>query len=1106
MSRKAPGEHTDPQAQPRISSFFSQKSSPTKKRPHGSETQSTTIDLTLDDSEIDEQPPIKKLKVKQSNAITDQWRFDNTQKSHAEGATLPVTEDQKKRRHEEFKRVLFGENNPFARHRRAQEQESQLDNDEPRDEQDDAGDSDQSDVAFKELTEMFSHKSSKEKGKARSTSSAKGKKKAEGEPGPSGQSYTPAELQSLKFIKDNPGVVLMIESGYKFYFYEDSASIASRELGIVAYPRRNLLTASIPVHRRDVHLKKYFRLLSQGYKVGIVEQIETAALKKASENRNTLFERKLTHLYTATTYVDELESVDDTEKHAAPPLVCFTEVSKGGDSSEDHVSIGMIVITPSTGDVVWDEFDDTVLRSELETRLVHTRPAELVLPEPGLSKLTEKVLKHFIGSATSGQRTRVERYRGAMEYTEAFDFVTNFYSDKTKAGSDDFKMDGILGVIANLPQQVVIALAHVIKYLSAFSIADAFLGARFFTKFTNRMHMLLNANTLTNLEVYQNQTDYTTRGSLMWILDRTVTKFGARLLKSWIGRPLTDQRALQDRIDAVEEVVTSSSEKLVALRQALKKLPDLAKGLCRIQYGKCSPQELAILLPAFNRVATAFDGIEEEPLGGFRSKLLNEIFVSTPKLKSPIQKYLGVVSLKDAAEGKKESLWTDPERFPALVHHELMIQTVETELTEELKRIRKILRKPSIQWTNVLGIEYLVEIKKSENREVPVSWELVSSTKYLRRYHTPEVKKLIQERARYKESLAAEATKAYSSFLEEIIQSHYSVLRDAVNKLAIADCLLSLAHVALQDGYVRPVFTDKNVLDIVDGRHPMVEALRSDPFVPNTVSIGGESPRNVIITGPNMGGKSSAVRMLALIAIMAQVGSYVPAKAARIGMCDGIITRMGASDELARGRSTFMVEMTETNEILKTATPKSLVILDELGRGTSTADGMAIADAVLHHLVENIKCKTLFITHYPLVAIDLERRFPDDVQNLHMGYTSDTRIDGRRDVTFLYRLTRGFAEESFGVECARLAGIPEHILNVATERSESCRASIESRSRVNRFVVGSANFLIALIKHASFRARRCAQLLDQCLADPQNVAALHTLRTKIESVLRSSYD
>ncbi|KAH0827010.1 muts domain V-domain-containing protein [Lanmaoa asiatica] len=1069
--------------QPRISSFFSQHPS---VHPH------STIDLTLEDPEVDSQPPIKKLKVEKAKSLADQWRFDSTRRPSVES---PITGDEndKKRRHEEFKRVLLAGNSSFARQRCHPDQPgAQLSEDESLQDQDDTSDSDVSDEAFKNLTEIFSHKPNNAKGKTRQVFSAKGRGTSE-RLGPSGQPYTPAELQAslidcLHIALNN----VLVQS----YLVHSHRQIASQELGIVAYRRRNLLTASIPVHRRDVHLKKsaldYFtfkvvlhriRLLSQGYKVGIVEQIETAALKKASETRNTLFERKLTHLYTATTYVDELGSVDDLDKHAAPPLVCFTEVPASGGTSEDHVSISMIAITPSTGDVIWDEFDDTIMRSELETRLVHTRPAELVLPEQGLSKLTEKVLRHFAGSIHSGQKIRIERYKNGMKFSVAFDFVTQFYSDRTKANSKDFSMDGILGIIATLPQQVIVSLAHAINYLSSFHIADAFLGARFFTKFANRAHMLLNATTLANLEVYQNQTDYTARGSLIWVLDRTTTKFGARLL--------------QERIDAIEEIITSPSEKLVALRQVLKKLPDLAKGLCRIQYGKCHPQELAILLPALNRVATAFDDFEEGSLGDFHSTLLNEIVLSLPKLKSPVQEYLGAISLKSAAEGKKESLWSDTRRFPTLAEYALMIQTVETELEEELKRsmasppswcnsgtdsnaVRKILRMPSLQWTSVLGIEFLVELKKSENRDHPVSWDLISSTRYCRRYHTPEVKNLIQERARYKESLAAEANKAYSAFLGEIAQSHYSLLRDAINKLAIADCLLSLAHIALQDGYVRPEFADEDGLDIIDGRHPMVEALRSDPFVPNSLSMGGESPRSVIITGPNMGGKSSAVRMVALIAIMAQVGSYVPARAARIGMCDGIITRMGASDELARGRSTFMVEMAETNEILKTATSKSLVILDELGRGTSTADGMAIADAVLQHLVENIKCKTLFITHYPLVAVDLERRFPDDVQNLHMGYTTDSRIDGRRDVTFLYRLTDGFAEESFGVECARLAGIPEHILSVATERSEACRTAIESRTKLSG-------------------ARRCAQLVEQCLTK-HDLTALQALHTRITSL------
>jgi len=229
--------------------------------------------------------------------------------------------------------------------------------------------------------------------------------------------------------------------------------------------------------------------------------------------------------------------------------------------------------------------------------------------------------------------------------------------------------------------------------------------------------------------------------------------------------------------------------------------------------------------------------------------------------------------------------------------------------------------------------------------------------------------------------------------------------------------------------------------------------------------------------------------MIALIAIMAQIGSYVPAQSVKLGMLDGILTRMGASDELARGRSTFMVEMSETSEILHAATSKSLVILDELGRGTSTVDGMAVASAVLQHLLQVTRCKTLFITHYPLVATDLETKFPKDVQNLHMGYAEDLRINGTREITFLYRLTHGIAKESFGVECARLAGLPEDILSIATQRSAAMQSIVEQRSKRNK-------------------ARKCACLLNQCIvnSDKETVrGSLEELQIMIDSLSMSNH-
>ncbi|KAF8652763.1 hypothetical protein AX16_004259 [Volvariella volvacea WC 439] len=1048
-ARKASGLGAN---QPRISSFFASTPSATAKR-----RASSPIDLT-NDSDLEE-PPAKKSRSelhsttaatspqrdqsssqKKGASAIEQWRFA----PHSPEKRSPKTQKQldvEKSRREEFRKRLLMDSEKFAR---KPPDETAPDTEEEKSE----SSGDDSDQAWKELSALFSNKGKGKATKGRTQPPAKrgSAKKAE-VIGPSGQPYTPLELQVVQLKKENPGTVLMVEVGYKYKFFGDDADIAAKELGMVSFNDRNFLVASIPVHRRDVHLKK---LLAQGYRVGIVNQVETAALKKASENRNAPFERRVTHLYTAATYVDELTSVDDQERYTPPPFMCLMEQNKTTNGSD--VSVGMIIICPSTGDVVWDDFDDGPMRIELETRLVHTRPSELLLPQEGLSEPTSKMLSHFTGVSTTGKRTRTEFIDQLLSYDDAFSLVSDFYTDKKAIiASESFRSGKLMATIVDLPKRVVIALAHAIKYLCAFGIADAFLETQFFSRFTSRAHMLLAANTLTNLEIYRNETDQTVKGSLVWILDKTKTKFGARLLRSWVGRPLIDKRALQERIDAVEEILSSSSEKLVALRQLLstKNFPDLTKGLCRIQYGQCTPEELAKLLPAFNQVALAFEPGEENT---FKSVLLNEIITSLPKLRDCTKKLLGAISLRKAAEGRKDEMWTDPERYPAIDDAKVGIHAVEAELMDELKTIRKLLKMPSLKYTTVAGEEYLIEVKKSENRPIPTSWILVSRTKTLARYHPPSVKAKLEERAQFQELLQIESNRGYRAFLEEISQEHYTIMREAVNKLALADCLISLALVALQDNYVKPEFADDDTLEIVDGRHPMIEVIRPDPFVPNTISMGGDHPRSKIITGPNMGGKSSCVRMVALVAIMAQIGSYVPAKSMKLGLLDSILTRMGASDDLARGRSTFMVEMSETSDILRTATERSLVILDELGRGTSTFDGMAIADATLHQLVQVTKCKTLFITHYPSIAADLEKRFPLDVENLHMSYAADTRIDGTREITFLYQLIKGLATESFGIECGRLAGLPEKILAVAAEKASVMQDEVKQRRKHNLYV------------------------------------------------------
>ncbi|KAG6831187.1 hypothetical protein H0H92_012327 [Tricholoma furcatifolium] len=1040
-----PANPTTERPQPTISSYFqSSPQRPSQRKRTGSPIQ---VDLTEDGS--DEERPAKRLKpdnsrkpVTPSKGVASQWCFvpaspDKPETNIASAQRTEAEVAASKKRHEAFKKKLLLENNRLLKRPALPASDAVPAHIE------DSGSSsaDESDQAFEELTSLFSNKS-KAKGKAKATNTASQKSKKSVAIGPGGEAYSPLEQQVLQLKAENPGTLLLFEVGYKYRFFGDDAKAAAKELGMVAFQHRNFLVASIPTHRLNVHVKN---LLSKGYRVGIVGQTETAALKKVGNNRNAPFERKLLHLY-----VDDINSVDDMERHNPPPFMCIVEQAKKGSSGD--VSIAMVTICPSTGDVVWDDFEDTLMRIELETRLVHTRPAELLLPEKMLSDTTTKMLQHFTGNSI-GNRTRVEHFSETMSYSDAFDFVSRqalfFLSFTLRLISSQGRL---MAEAANFPKRVVVALAHAIKHLSAFSIADAFLETKFFTKFTTKTHMLLAGNTLTNLEIYRNETDGSTAGSLLWLLDKTKTKFGARMLRSWIGRPLVDKRVLQERVDAVEEILESSSGKLATLRELLRKLPDLAKGLCRIQYGQCTPQELAVLLPAFNKIAIAFEGFATPSEVGFKSDLLNEIIYSIPRLRQPLKELLGAVHLNKAAEGRKDTMWTDPDRFPEISDAEASIMFVDVELEDQLKAIRKLLKMPSLKWATWGNDEYLVEHKNSEKRPIPDNWTLHSKTKVFSRHQPPIVREKVQERSQYQETLQAAANKAFSSFLQEIALNHYSILRDAVNKLASVDCLFSLAQVALQENYVRPTFTDDDTLEIVDGRHPMVEALRPDPFVPNTIVMGGKKPRSKVITGPNMGGKSSCVRMVALIAIMAQIGSYVPAASVKLGLLDSVLTRMGASDDLARGRSTFMVEMSETSEILHSATRNSLVILDELGRGTSTFDGMAIADAVMQNLVELTKSKTLFITHYPLVATTLESRFPLDIENLHMGFEEEKRLNGIREITFLYRLTPGMASGSFGIECGRLAGLPESVLTSATESSKQLQVQITERTRRNRIM------------------------------------------------------
>lgn len=411
------------------------------------------------------------------------------------------------------------------------------------------------------------------------------------------------------------------------------------------------------------------------------------------------------------------------------------------------------------------------------------------------------------------------------------------------------------------------------------------------------------------------------------------------------------------------------------------------------------------------RIASEFLNVKTPSDAEFQSSIISNAIAALPIIYTDVVAFLEKINVQAAKEDDKYSFFRSDMESDDITEHKLGIAAVEHDLDVHRAVAADKIRKKKVDYVKVAGIEYLIEVDNNQLKHVPASWVKVSGTKKLSRFHSPEVVQLIRERDQHKEALAAACDEAFAALLAEI-SVKYQSFRDCVQALATLDCLLSLAIVASLPGYVKPEYTDSPCILVQQGRHPMVEQLLLDAYVPNDTYLNADETRALLITGPNMGGKSSYVRQIALIAIMGQIGSYVPAGSAKLGMLDAVFTRMGAFDNMMAGESTFMVELSETSDILKQATPRSLIILDELGRGTSTHDGVAIAQAVLDHVVRDLKSLTLFITHYQNLSALANRFANNELKNVHMKFREDG--DNGQDITFLYEVGEGVAHRSYG--------------------------------------------------------------------------------------------
>eukprot|EP01135_Chromosphaera_perkinsii_P001577 Nk52_evm47s207 gene=Nk52_evmTU47s207 len=928
---------------------------------------------------------------------------------------------------------------------------------------------------------------------------------------------TPLEQQFADIKKStDEDAVLFVECGYKYRFFGRDAEIAAQELDIMCFAKGNFLNASVPTTRLPVHVR---RLVNKGYKVGVVSQVETAAIKAAGDNKSAPFTRELTALYTKGTMInDDMPKLggdshhhqgSNTEGTESRFILCLCEepITVG---TEAQVKISLVAVDVASGEINFDEFTDTFTRNELHTRFSHLRPCEIIYNAENKNPSSARTIAYLDGYRnSSASAVRMERRDSSwFTYSACVAHMCDFFQAIAKKDPEEKAAERagqVLDEIINLSHNLVCCFSVMIKYLEIFKLASVFVRApcsgsskkTLLGHFRSNRCLQLPGNTVSNLELFECTGSLGNEyGSLIWALDRTRTPFGKRLLRKWVSYPLVNAKEIQLRQTAVQEIVNFMDQSLSnAVLEKLddmfaKGMTDLERGLSRIYYGKCTPEEFLGICLDLKAISDAFAGMKgAKEQSVEESTLLKSLVCDIVIYAQDVNFFVEYLNRKAVFAKERTNLFDNQLHLDC--HREIkrlkhLLKDLDEKMQTHLAEVRQKMKKTKNvdlekEYKTILGMEYLIEVRKSKVACIPKDWMCVSSTKALSRFHTPFVTDTLKEINQARELLSIECEKAWKSLLA-MFAVKFDGFRRVVDNLAVIDCLYSLAKVSSQPGYAKPcVCNDEEnggvpFLNVVNGRHPVVShlyeqgTLRSTngptEYVPNNVLLNtdGCSNRCIIITGPNMGGKSSYVRQCALFVIMAQIGCFLPCSSARVGIFDSVFSRMGASDNFlgSGGESTFMVELKETSEILMSATARSLVILDELGRGTSTHDGVAIAFATLSYLIETIKCPTFFVTHFPLMVTELKELYPNDVMVAHMSFIEEQSKGNdytgvSPTITFLYELVAGVAGRSYGLNVARLAGVPTDIISRAAEKSALLEQSVQQKLALSNSAVKARN-------------------------------------------------
>ena len=800
------------------------------------------------------------------------------------------------------------------------------------------------------------------------------------QPQPADVAVTPMIRQYLD-AKARAGDAFLFFRLGDFYelFFEDAVR-AAELLGITLTARskgaERVPMCGVPFHAARRHLAK---LLEAGHKVAVCEQVE------APGSGPGIVRREIVRIVTPGTVLDE----DVLEPGRAAWLVALS----AGEGSH-----GAALLDASTGD--FRAFQGPSLQGVLEAVAAH-EPREVLLPADA-GAVVRTAVRDALGSLPL-----TEREPAHFDPSRAAAFLRTHFGVATLAG---YGLEGAPRAIA--------AAGAALRYLRDTQRTEA-RHVHALRRVPLESTLILDETTRCNLEVLRTLRDGSRAGSLLGVVDRTVTALGARRLSEWLLGPLLDLDEIRARQDAVEELSTRAVWR-EAWTGLLRQVSDVERIVGRLATGLGSPRDLAGLgrsLAVLPDLAAALEGCRAalwrrlaRPLQGFEplAGRLQQALVDTPPA--------------DLDEGGfiRRGYSADLDALTALAADG---RSTLVDL-ERRERSRTGIQSLKVRYTRVFG--YFFEVTRANLHLVPEGWERRQTMVGAERFVTPELKAFeAQVLGADEKRIALE--RALFDELRDAVLARAGELRAAADALASTDALLSLARVAAENGYCRPVVDDSDVLELEASRHPVVERrVQAEPFVPNHVALDRSRSQLIVLTGPNMAGKSTLLRQVALTVLLAQAGSFVPAARARIGRVDRIFTRVGASDDLGRGQSTFMVEMAETAAILHHATERSLVVLDEIGRGTSTFDGLSIAWAVAEHLHDSTGARTLFATHYHEL-VELARTHAR-VRNLSMG----VREAGGK-VVFLRTLVEGGASKSYGIEVARLAGLPASVLRRARE-------------------------------------------------------------------------